>query len=620
MGAGGGRPRRGPPPRRLLVHHPRPGARRRRVAGAPRGAGRRAARLEPAGGVLDQRVPPLPPGTAPPYFVPIPVGVVNWTASSSGAGGAPNTFVSTAGETEVVVGLEGGGTSGPSSCGATLLVRLQSLAPACPVRCIDASGDCGGRQGGGLVQPVARVPSAKPASAAVATTAAPSQQAGTPGRRRAAVSALTRAAPQSDAVGVMARQRSTLPLASLPAPEARVVGGRPLGLPEQRLLVFMVDANGSVCSGSVISATHVLTAAHCAVAVSSTVYVGGSGASASARGTPHTVSRFVPHPLFTLDTGLHDVAVVELATPVRSPAGEVPVMVLPRPGTGPLVGSYARAAGYGKVDENLLLDPVDAALLSVDIPVLAKPVCLAARRRAAAGAPLTDLDARIGNPVLLCAGYLDGGCDTCAGDSGGPLYQTVTRVVAGMEVPSTVQVGVTSCGDGCANVDQPGVYTLVAPHTDWIEGVMASGSAAGDGVNGGGGQGEGSAGSATGGNGGGAGGVTPGRLTGSVPVGAPDGGGADAAGPPANGSSPAPDGGVAGRAPPDAGAGGGDTSGGDSGSSIGSNDGGGAAWWVIALSAGCAILGVTAVVVAGVLLHRRQQAKGSSLRPSGGDP
>lgn len=463
------------------------------------------------------------------------------------------------------------------------------------------------------------MPPARLASAAVTAASARSQPTVAAGWGRAAVTALLPAAPQAHAVEGVARRRGMRPRATLPAPVARVVGGRPVGPAEQRLLVYMVDANDSVCSGSVISATHVLTAAHCAVAVNSTVYVGGSGGSASARGTPHSVSRFVPHPRFAADSGLNDVAVVKLASPVLSPAGEVPVMALPRPGAELLVDSYARVAGYGVVDASILRDPRGGTLLSVDVRVLAKPLCMAAYRRAAAGAPLTGLYANIGDPVLVCAGFLDGGCDSCAGDSGGPLYQTISRVVGGVEVTSTVQVGVTSFGEGCANVDQPGVYSLVAPHTDWIEGVMAGGSGAIDGVNGGGSEEEGGGGPAIGGEEGGAQGGTPVRPNnGSVPVVAPAGGGSGAAGPPANSTSPTPNGGGDGRAPPDAGVGGGDASGG--GNSSSSSSGGGAAWWVIALSSGGAIMGVTAAVVGGALLHQRRQAQSNGPRPQGGDP
>lgn len=579
------------------------------------------------GVVLGKRVPPFAAGATPPGFAPIPPGAVNWTANSAGGtgGGSAETIVSTPGETEVVFAVEeegGRGTAAPPTCAATLFVRLLSLPPTCPVRCIEESGDCGGIKVGGLVWQALSVVS-------------PGRRAAAVGSRRAVTATLPLVAARgANAASAVARRRPTQPRSTLLAPVSRVVGGRPVAPAEQQRLVYMVGADGSMCSGSVISPTHVLTAAHCVVAVDSTVYVGGSGGSAATLGTPHTVARFVPHPRFATDEVLHDVAVVELDSPVRPPAGgELPVMGLPRPGTAPRVDSYARVAGYGEVDAGIDMEPVDATLLAVDIRVLAKSVCLAAYRRAAAGAPLTGLSAQIGDPVLVCAGYLDGGCDTCAGDSGGPLYQTATQVVRGSTAVLTtfVQVGVTAFGEGCANVDQPGVYTLVAPHTLWIEGVMAGGDGAINDITDDGEEGEGEEEQVGGGDAGDGGegeaeeegGATPARPDGPGPVGTPsDGGGADAAIPPADGDAPTPDGGgIDGRDTPDAGGGGVDPSG-DGDSSSGSSGGSGVAeWWVIALGSGSAILGVTGVVVGFALLRKRRQAAANDVQqPNDGDP
>lgn len=62
---------------------------------------------------------------------------------------------------------------------------------------------------------------------------------------------------------------------------------------------------------------------------------------------------------------------------------------------------------------------------------------------------------------MICAGYKDGGQDSCKGDSGGPL------VVAG------VLYGVVSFGEGCARKATPGVYTNVIYYRKWIDTAMA---------------------------------------------------------------------------------------------------------------------------------------------------
>lgn len=58
-----------------------------------------------------------------------------------------------------------------------------------------------------------------------------------------------------------------------------------------------------------------------------------------------------------------------------------------------------------------------------------------------------------------------GGTDSCQGDSGGPLYRWYGN---GRDKRAYV-VGVVSRGTGCANFNQPGIFTRVSHHVEWIK-------------------------------------------------------------------------------------------------------------------------------------------------------
>ena len=381
----------------------------------------------------------------PDGFVAIPDGFENWTA------GIQQVRVPAPGLTQLTIALDDG--SSRSACNATVIVQFRALPTPCPVQCIDAGGDCQGQD-----------------LAEVATTAATATTSVRAGERRhldggGGLPAVASRLQSGAGSGGTAR-----PPPALPARTTRVIGGRELESDDQRrMLVYAPALEDAYCSGSVISPVHILTAAHCFFVAGDTVYIGGS---VSIRGAPRTISRVFAHPDFGGDQGLNDIAVLVITTPVRSPNDGVPVMQLPRACDAPLFGTYARAAGYGDTDVMLRINGSMAELLYLDVPLLAKDECLAAYERAAAGQPLSGLTNQIEAPSLLCAGYLSGGCDTCTGDSGGPLYQSVTRTVNFVEETSYMQVGVTSFGSTCAAPDQPGVYTLVAPYVEWIEGVV----------------------------------------------------------------------------------------------------------------------------------------------------
>jgi len=134
---------------------------------------------------------------------------------------------------------------------------------------------------------------------------------------------------------------------------------------------------------------------------------------------------------------------------LAQPSGVTPV-TLSTKATDKLVGLQATVIGWGAVDNSNPVTPQFPVWLhSVDVPIVSLDVCNAPE----------SYDDNI-YPNQLCAGFEQGGRDSCVGDSGGPLIATYEGVVQ--------QVGVVSFGYGCALPNFYGIYTDIPYFIGWI--------------------------------------------------------------------------------------------------------------------------------------------------------
>ena len=157
----------------------------------------------------------------------------------------------------------------------------------------------------------------------------------------------------------------------------------------------------------------------------------------------HAVQGVAIHPAFDPGTFQDDVAYVVLAAPVELSstvqtidlAGDDEAAVW-APHTLVEVSGWGSTV-YGGSGVN--------ALRAATVPIVADSTCGSALYYGTAFDPAT----------MVCAGFSEGGVDTCNGDSGGPLESP-------LEGGGYRLVGITSWGFRCAEPNSPGVYTRIA--------------------------------------------------------------------------------------------------------------------------------------------------------------
>jgi secreted trypsin-like serine protease len=214
------------------------------------------------------------------------------------------------------------------------------------------------------------------------------------------------------------------------------------------------------CSGTLIAPDVVLSAGHCANAVS--VQAGGRifvGRDVKGAGQIVAVRKAIQHPDFRkVENGVlhqNDLMILMLAEPVT---GAEPVPLAPIGTVDGLVGGGIETVGFG-------IDPTDPATIRRSVAVPVTSVCTDQADQPATGC-------EVGREFV--AGSAGLGKDSCPGDSGGGNFAMVGGQLVLVGVTSRASsIGAPICGDG-------GVYvrTDVAAYQDWIRETIAANAAA----------------------------------------------------------------------------------------------------------------------------------------------
>ncbi|MDX3451218.1 serine protease [Streptomyces sp. ME02-8801-2C] len=226
-----------------------------------------------------------------------------------------------------------------------------------------------------------------------------------------------------------------------------IVGGTTTTAAAYPYVMQITDASqNQFCGGTLVSATKVVTAAHCMVdeTTSSVRVVGGRTYRNGTNGTVSRVTKIWIHPSYTDATNGDDVAVLTLATAM--PYTTASYVTSSQTGVY-AAGTTARIIGWGTTSSN---GSSSNQLRTATVPTVSNASCSSSY-----GSSYIASD-------MVCAGFTSGGVDTCQGDSGGPL------MIGG------VLAGITSWGEGCASAGYPGVYTRLTTFSSLVATQVAS--------------------------------------------------------------------------------------------------------------------------------------------------
>ncbi|XP_065258936.1 serine protease 27-like [Emys orbicularis] len=248
-----------------------------------------------------------------------------------------------------------------------------------------------------------------------------------------------------------------------PMGSPRIVGGNDAKNGSWPWQVSIREGSNHICGGSLIAESWVVSAAHCFNGDKSAYHVNLGeyqllNPSESLVSFP--IKEIYRHPSYTDIGSSGDIALVELETPVNFNRVIRPIC-LPASSVEFPAGMECWVTGWGDTQYGGSLT-APKTLQEVQVPLIDRDTCNSLFNTGSYPDDPQGID-----PIkqdMICAGYPQGEKDACQGDSGGPLV---------CEWDSAwLLAGVVSWGVECARPNRPGVYILLPPYADWIQGYV----------------------------------------------------------------------------------------------------------------------------------------------------
>ncbi|XP_060808643.1 serine proteinase stubble [Amyelois transitella] len=244
---------------------------------------------------------------------------------------------------------------------------------------------------------------------------------------------------------------------------ARIVGGSKSGFGQWPWQISLRQYRTSTylhkCGAALLNENWAITAAHCVEHVPPSELLVRLGEHDLANEdepygyAERRVQIIASHPHFDPATFEYDLALLRFYEPVKFQPNIIPICI--PDDDDYYVGKTAYVTGWGRLyDEG----PLPSVLQEVQVPVINNSDCEAMYQAAGYNEHIPN--------IFICAGRQKGGADSCEGDSGGPM------VIQRSRDNRFVLSGVISWGIGCAEPNQPGVYTRISEFKDWINQIL----------------------------------------------------------------------------------------------------------------------------------------------------